>query len=94
MHLNETGELIDAHQYPATSEELITAYGDSEIKLQEGTETLATVLARLGPETYQNSQDVRDAVFTGVSHAAIGRRFYSDRDAPTVGETGPDPVSF
>ena len=94
MRLNGTGELIDGYEYPATSEELIEAYGDREIELQNGAETLEVVLTRLGSETYEGPQDVRDAIFTGVSHRAIGRRFYSDRDAYALGEAGPDPVSF
>jgi len=32
------------HRYPATTTELIAAYGDSEIQLQNGTETMATFL--------------------------------------------------
>lgn len=94
MHLNATGDLIDEYEYPATSEELIEAHGDREIELQNGSETLGTVLERLGSETYEGPQDVRDALFTGVSHRAIGRRFYSDRDAFAVGEYGPEQVSF
>lgn len=94
MRLNGTDELIDGYEYPATSEELIESHGDEEIELQNGSETLGVVLARLGSETYESPQDVRDSLFTAVSHRAIGRRFYSDRDAYALGETGPDPVSF
>lgn len=94
MRLNGTEDLIDGYEYPATSEELIEAHGDHEIELADGSETLKAVLERLGSETYQGPQDLRNAVFTGVSHQAIGRRFYSDRDVYTLGETGPDPVSF
>ena len=94
MRLNGTGDLIDGYEYPATSEELIETHGDQEIELPNGSETVAVVLGRLGSETYEGPEDLRDALFTGVSHRAIGRRFYSDRDVYTLGETGPDPVSF
>jgi hypothetical protein len=94
MRLNGCGEKIDGHTYPCTSEEIIQAYGDERLELQNGTETLAQVLGRLGSETYHSPQDVRDAVFTGVSHKAIGRRYYSDRDAYALGESGPTPSSF
>lgn len=94
MRLNRTEALVDDHEFPATSDELIDAYGDVEIELQDGTETVATVLGRLGAETYQSSEDVRDALRTGVSHKAIGRRFYSDRDAYAIAENGPEQVSF
>jgi hypothetical protein len=82
------------HRYPATTTELIAAYGDSEIQLQNGTETIGDILGRLGEETFDDPAAVRDALMGGVSHKAIGRRFYSDRDQYTPGEHGPDPVSF
>jgi hypothetical protein len=94
MRLNGCGEKIDEHAYPCTSEEIIQAYGDHRIELQNGAETLAQVLGRLGSETYETPQDVRDALYTGVSYKAIGRRYYSDRDAYALGESGPTPSSF
>lgn len=94
MRLDGTDDLINAYEYPATSEELIESHGDHEIKLANGSETLAAVLGRLGSETYERPQDVRDSLYTAVSHRAIGRRFYSDRDVYTLAESGPDPVSF
>jgi hypothetical protein len=94
MRLNGTGDLIDAVEYPLTSDELIELHGDHAIELQNGSETLGEVLGRLGSETYTCSDDVRTALFTGVGHQAIGRRFYSDRDPTAPGENGPDPLSF
>jgi hypothetical protein len=93
MRLNGTDEAIDSHEYPATGDELIDAYGDLEIEVHDGSETVAEVLGRLGGTTYEGPEDVREALFSAVSHEAVGRRFYSDRDAPVAGE-GPDPVSF
>ena len=94
MRLNGTGDKLDTHEYPATREEIIEAYGDSRIELPNGTETLGSVLERIGDETYEDSTDARTAVFTGVGHEAVGRRFYSDRDPTMPGESGPEPVSF
>ena len=94
MRLMDNDEAIEAHEFPATSEELVEAYGDRTIELQNGDETLAEVLTRLGSETYGSPQDVYDAVYTGVSANAIGRRFYSDRDPTTLGEDGPEQLSF
>ncbi|WP_101295083.1 DUF5789 family protein [Halegenticoccus soli] len=94
MRLNRTGDAFDGHEFPATSEELVEEYGDQLIELQNGEETFREVLERLGAQTYEGPDDVRNALLTGVSHKAIGRRFYSDRDAPALGENGPDPVSF
>jgi hypothetical protein len=94
MRLNGTQEAIDATEYPLTSEEFISEHGDHTIELANGSETVAEVLGRLGPETYDSKEDVTAALFSAVSHDAIGRRFYSDRDAYTLGEDGPTQVSF
>lgn len=94
MRLQDTGELIDDHQYPATSDELIELYGDRVIELQNGEETVAEILGRLGPETYEGPADVHAALRTGASHKAIGRRFYSDREPPSFSEWGPTQQSF
>jgi hypothetical protein len=94
MRLNGTQEAIDATEFPLTSEEFISEHGDHTIELANGSETVAEVLGRMGPETYDSAEDVTTALFTGVSHEAIGRRFYSDRDAYTLGEDGPTPESF
>lgn len=94
MRINGTDEAIDAHEYPATSDELINAYGEREIELQDGSETFGEVLGRLGADTYADAQSVYEALLSAVGHEAVGRRYYSDRDARSPGENGPDPVSF
>ncbi|WP_313692593.1 DUF5789 family protein [Halorarum halobium] len=94
MRLNGTGELLSAHEYPATSGELIDAYGETRIELQDGSESLGTVLGRMGAETFASAGEAYEALQSGVGHEAVGRRYYSDRDAPTVGEDGPTPLSF
>lgn len=93
MRLNGTGEAIATYEYPATNDELIEALGEHEIEIPDGSETVADVLGRLDGATYEGPEDVREALFSAVSHEAVGRRFYSDRDVPVAGE-GPDPVSF
>ncbi|WP_318567912.1 DUF5789 family protein [Salinigranum marinum] len=94
MRLNGTQEVIDATDYPLSSEEFISEHGEHVIEHANGSETVAEVLGRMGPETYACADDVTTALYTGVSHEAIGRRFYSDRDAYALGEDGPTPESF
>lgn len=94
MRLNGTQEAIDATDFPLTSEEFISEHGDHIIELANGSETVADVLGRMGPETYTSAEDLTASLYTGVSHEAIGRRFYSDRDAYALGESGPTPESF
>jgi len=94
MRLNTDETAFDDFQYPTTTSAIITAYGDDEIELHNGTETVGEVLSRLGEETFETPDDVKQSLFSGVSHKAIGRRFYSDRDQYTPGENGPQQVSF
>ena len=95
MLLNGTGEVIDDHEYPATTEELIEEYGDRTLELPNGTETVGDVLARLESETFETPEDARFAVYSAVSDKAVGRVGYSDRDPNPVGSPySPDAVSF
>lgn len=90
----DANERLDAHSYPATTEELIEEYGDLELLLPNGTETLGTALSRLDNETYIDAEGARLATYSAVSDKAIGRKHYSDRDPFAPGEDGPDPLSF
>ena len=87
-------ERIDAHSYPATAAELAAEYDDVELELPNGEETLGDAFGRLGDATLAGPEDARLAAYSAVSKGAIGRANYSDRDSPSIGGTGPDPVSF
>ncbi len=86
--LDDATDLYDGHSYPATTTDLIEAYGDQELELPNGTETLATVLGRLDDETFQTSDEARMATYSAVSDSAVGRVGYSDRDPTCPGEDG------
>ncbi|SDK37249.1 DUF5789 family protein [Natronorubrum texcoconense] len=95
MLLNGTGDVIDDHEYPATTEEMIDQYGDRTLELPNGSETVADVLARLESETFESPEEARFAVYSAVSDKAVGRVGYSDRDPTPVGSPyAPDAVSF
>ncbi|XVH32890.1 DUF5789 family protein [Haloferacaceae archaeon DSL9] len=94
MRLNATDDMLSGHEFPITSSELIDEYGANELELQNGSETVEEILVRLGEETYETPEDIQEALLSAVSHKAIGRRFYSDRDPSTLGENGPAQVSF
>ncbi len=87
---------IDGHTFPATAAELIDEYGDAELEFPNGedNETLGDVLARLGETTFETAEEARLGIYSAVSKDAIGRQNYSDRDAPSIGEDGPESVSF
>lgn len=90
----EANERFETHSYPATTQELIEEYGDLELALPNGTETVGTALSRLDNETYANANAAQLAMYGAVSDKAIGRKYYSDRDPVAPGEDGPDPLSF
>lgn len=90
----EANERFETHSYPATTRELIDEYGDLELALPNGSETLETALSRVGNETYPNAEAAQLAIYGAVSDKAIGRKFYSDRDPVASGERGYDQISF
>jgi hypothetical protein len=94
MKFNGTGEMIDALEFPITTDEIIADHGEHELELQRGTEQVGEVLERLGTEEFDSPEDVRLSVRSAVGHKAIGRRFYSDRDPTALGESGPTPLSL
>jgi len=94
MKFNGTGEMIDALEFPTTTDEIIDDHGDHELELQCGTEQVGEVLDRLGTEEFDTPEEVRFSVRSAVGHKAIGRRFYSDRDPTALGESGPTPLSL
>ncbi len=94
MHLfADADDAFEAHSFPATTEEIIEEYGDLELA-HEGAGTLGDALSRLGEETFERGEDVRFATYSALSSEAVGRKHYSDRDSPALGEGGPDQVSF
>lgn len=85
---------FDTHAFPATTEELIDAYGETTLTHPNGTETLADALGRLDSETFESAEEARMATYSAVDSAAIGRKHYSDRDPCLPGEDGPEPLSI
>jgi hypothetical protein len=85
---------LDAHSFPATTGELIEEYGQLELDLPNGSETVGDALGRLAAETYEDAEGAKLAVRSAISEKGIGRKGYSDRDAPSIGESRPDQVSF
>ena len=96
MVYTSTDDLFDDGSYPMTTDELIDEYGDHELELPNGSEEIADVLAVMGhdPETFENAEEARYAVYAGLSSKAIGREGYTDRDPEPPGTEGHDLVSF
>ncbi|WP_372480921.1 hypothetical protein ACAH01_16130 (plasmid) [Halomicrobium sp. HM KBTZ05] len=83
------GQLTDelrGMEYPVTREAVLAEYGDADIELSGGTETLQSILGDQETETdgaerheYDSADAVRQAVLTMVGSEAVGREDYSDR---------------
>lgn len=89
----ELGDLDDelaAHDYPATSEELVAEYGDFEIELPGGTQRLEDVLGLLDQtdDQFDGAEAVRQAIYNLVGSEAVGRKNYTDRGGTTPEEEG------
>ncbi|WP_049915196.1 DUF5789 family protein [Natrialba taiwanensis] len=85
----EFGELagqIEGHSYPITNEELVEEYGQHVIEFPNGTESVREILGSFANETYESPSEARQAVFNMVDSRAIGRKYYSDRTPPAIGE--------
>lgn len=84
----EFGGLMDAlreHDYPTTQSQLLEEYGDRELDLADGSETLSSALAEreMAEENdhieYESAEGVHQTVLNMVGDRAVGRTDYSDR---------------
>ena len=94
MKLKDVPSLLDDQKFPTTTDRLTESYGDTELALEDGSETLGEVLDRSGPETFHDPNQVLLTIYGGVSAEAVGRVGYSDRDPPPIGSRGPDLISL
>ena len=65
--LGALDERLEAFDYPTTTDELVEAYGDSEIETQHGTASLEEVLTPTENQTYDSADDVRSRIL-GLIH--------------------------
>lgn len=81
-------EQLATHDYPATGDELLDAYGDFELELPGGSETLREILGKRESEsggeenddiTYESAEEVHQSIRNMVGSDAVGRENYSDR---------------
>ncbi len=84
-HGVEFGDLeqqLESHEYPTTADALVEEYGDHELELPSGEESLSEVLGPYADEHDQQFSDageVRQAVLNLVGDQAVGEKGYSDR---------------
>lgn len=94
MRHNEIHELFEELSFPLTTEALVSAAGDEELEYPEGTETVEDICERVTLEEFESSEDATLVFRSALSEEAIGRKGYSDRDPPTIGESKREYRSF
>ncbi|WP_458207778.1 DUF5789 family protein [Haladaptatus sp. NG-SE-30] len=95
IEFGEFGVQLDTISYPTTAAELVASFGEYELDLASGTESVGEILDPLRDEKYQSPGEVRQDIFLMVGELAIGRKYYSDRTPPVLGEQRLDEqVSF
>ena len=60
--LGDLDEALKSHDYPATTNELVEAYGDYELETQGGKRSLEDVLSATDDQVYDTADDVRRRV--------------------------------
>ena len=92
--VSDAEDSFETHTFPSTTDELIEAYGEMEIELPNGANTLGEVLSRLPDERYESSEEALEAAYSMLGEEAIGRKGYSDRDPLAPGERQSEPLSL
>ncbi len=85
----ELGALEDELEdvsYPVSQDDLLDKYGEADVDMGEETMTLDELIGPLNEDEYQDYDAVQQAIMNMVSDDAIGRKNYSDRTPPAVGE--------
>ncbi len=90
VELGDLGAKLDDHEYPATQDELLEAYGDEELDMEDEAVTFQELLEPLNEDEYGSANEVTEAILTMVGDEAIGRKNYSDRTPPAPGEDRQD----
>lgn len=65
--LGDLDEVLKSHDYPATTNELVEAYGDHELETQGGKKSLEDVLSATDEQVYDSVDDVRRRVLGLIS---------------------------
>ncbi|WP_247729785.1 DUF5789 family protein [Halovivax limisalsi] len=90
VELGDLGRKLEEHEYPASQDELLEAYGDEELEMEEETTTFRELLEPFNEDGYDSAFEVEQAIMTMVGDEAIGRKNYSDRTPPAPGEDRQD----
>jgi hypothetical protein len=89
MVYTSTSRLFEEHTYPTTTSELVETYGEEQLQLANGSQTVADVLAPFGQETFESPEEARYAVYAGRPTTAgfASRRRSTTRRSPPATRT-------
>jgi len=86
IEFGDLKEKLATHDYPATGDELVEAYGDFELDLPGGSETFGEILGKRRSASggdddirYESPDEVHQSILNMVDSDAVGRENYSDR---------------
>ena len=60
--LGDLDEQLANHDYPTTTDELVSAHGEHEVETQGGSKTIEEILAPIDNERYKSASDVRNRI--------------------------------
>lgn len=76
---------LEEGEYPMSKADLLETYGDREIDLESGSQTLKEVIEPIGEDEFDSAADVKTVLIGMVSDEAVGRKNYSDRSGDVRG---------
>lgn len=82
MRLNQLPAVLDDLTYPVSAAELSAALEGETLDHPVGEEPLDSVVDRCGSEALVSADDAWLSMVANVDEAAVGRKFYTDRDPP------------
>jgi hypothetical protein len=92
VELGDLGDKLESHNYPATQEELVEAYGDETVEYDDGdSEEFGELIGRIDVEEFTSAQDVNEMLMTAVPTEATGGG-HSGRGAGTAPDEETDSV--
>lgn len=92
--VSDAEDSFSTQTFPMTTEEMIAEYGEMEVELPNGNNTLGDVFSRLPDEQYESPEEAMEAAYGMLGEEAIGRKGYSDRDPRAPGEQDSEPLSL
>ncbi|QZY00921.1 DUF5789 family protein [Halobaculum rubrum] len=60
--LGELDDVLESHEYPATTDELVEEYGEYEVETQDGVQSLGDVFAGTDDRTYGSADDAKTRI--------------------------------